>query len=252
MKGAGLFYPNMVEIQCVTGHWRPEAKRILKCNENGTWVPAPSPCRKIVCNVSITNVIQISVNSLPSVLYGGEVKYGCSHGQRLTSRQNLSSVNVVDGTVTATCTDPRPNATEPLGEFVPYPGGFFCKAITCPVPSQPKHGHANWNDTMFQSLVEYACNTGYKLNGQHKSHCGKNGQWSSLAPSCDIVHCPMPNHPRNGSARLSSNSTAIGSEVVYSCDSGFSLYGTSTSRRCRQDGSWSGFEPSCTGEAVET
>ena len=64
---------------------------------------------------------------------------------------------------------------------------------------------------------------------------------------CELITCQLPSQPPNGTARW--NKTMFESEVVYECDGGFSLSGSST-RWCGKDGEWSGEAPSCTGKTA--
>ena len=59
---------------------------------------------------------------------------------------------------------------------------------------------------------------------------------------CTGVNCSTPKQPNHGT--VSYNDTGYNMVVVYKCDEGYSLIGSST-RVCQSNGNWSGEEPVC-------
>ena len=60
--------------------------------------------------------------------------------------------------------------------------------------------------------------------------------------------CPVLEDIDNGSVECSLGSDGIPSEgdtCIYVCDEGFVVTGSSITRECQSDGSWSGSEPTC-------
>ena len=45
-------------------------------------------------------------------------------------------------------------------------------------------------ETIFNSVIEFMCNTGYMLNGAKSITCQSDGSWSADVPTCDIINLP--------------------------------------------------------------
>ena len=59
-------------------------------------------------------------------------------------------------------------------------------AVDCGPLSDPLKGsvHIYNNQTVFESIVTYTCDTGYVLDGADTRICQANGMWSGTEPSC--------------------------------------------------------------------
>ena len=62
------------------------------------------------------------------------------------------------------------------------------------------------------------------------------------------IHCGSLVAPSHGSA--SGSSDTVGSVVMFSCDAGFRLIGSSQ-RTCQQNGDWDGDDVICDGQLVD-
>jgi CUB/sushi domain-containing protein len=102
----------------------------------------------------------------------------------------------------------------------------------CPRLGSPVNGYVHYQD---QSTVTYTCYEGFNLQGNRRRTCSR-GVWGGRQPSC-VPTCPRLASPEDGSVRV------FGDTARYSCNSGFSLRGTS--RRTCSGGVWSGIKPSC-------
>ncbi|KFP06163.1 Complement decay-accelerating factor, GPI-anchored, partial [Calypte anna] len=78
----------------------------------------------------------------------------------------------------------------------------FCKRKQCPNPGDPVNGRAVvLKDLLFESQVNYTCDTGYRLVGSSQRTCEVSGtrvSWSGDAPVCQRVRCPPPPGIANG------------------------------------------------------
>ncbi|NXU76096.1 DAF factor, partial [Oreotrochilus melanogaster] len=78
----------------------------------------------------------------------------------------------------------------------------FCKRKQCPNPGDPVNGRAVvLKDLLFESQVNYTCDTGYRLVGSSQRTCEVSGtrvSWSGDAPVCQQVRCPPPPGIANG------------------------------------------------------
>ena len=66
-----------------------------------------------------------------------------------------------------------------------------------------------------------------------------------LLISTDII-CGCLENPENGA--ISFTDTTYDSVVEYTCNTGYTLTEGHITRRCLENGSWSGSAPTCTGE----
>ena len=60
--------------------------------------------------------------------------------------------------------------------------------IDCGNLENPGNGTVQLKATIFNSLVKYRCNEGFKLVGASERRCSKFGSWSPDAPLC-YGHC---------------------------------------------------------------
>ncbi|KAG0429233.1 hypothetical protein HPB47_023847 [Ixodes persulcatus] len=95
--------------------------------------------------------------------------------------------------------------------------------------------------------MEYRCVSGYKLGGPATRSCLPSGRWSGRAPDCLELACPSLGPLENGRVAVrgaSNGRTVQGSQLVYTCDPGYSLDGNDT-RTCQEDARWGGQQPRC-------
>ncbi len=107
----------------------------------------------------------------------------------------------------------------------------------------PTNGDVSLTGVFTGSVATYSCNRGLTLVGVSIRVCLFSGVWSATAPVCEVSFCEDLRAPQNGGITFS-NSNNIGSQASYTCISGFNLIGVET-RRCQNNGVWSGFGPFC-------
>jgi formylglycine-generating enzyme required for sulfatase activity len=127
-----------------------------------------------------------------------------------------------------------------------------CEALPSPqnVSGSPSINRpAGESENVFLTSAMWTCRTGYSTNGNPaapltlSSSCTSNGTWSAVS-DCQAVECGSLSPPANGSVTTPMG-TRFNAMASYSCDSGYSLTGSS-SRTCQADGSWTGSAPTCT------
>ncbi|XP_066469620.1 sushi, von Willebrand factor type A, EGF and pentraxin domain-containing protein 1 isoform X1 [Tiliqua scincoides] len=163
-----------------------------------------------------------AINTLPlsGYLYGTTVLYSCYPGYELLGISVLACQE--DGIW---------NGSAPI-----------CISVQCELLLPPENGFVHFTESTLGSSVQYACKPGYRLIGLDTRHCMSNRQWSDVAPTCEIISCPMPSRPINGT--IKGGVYTYGSTVQYDCDPGFQLNG-SDKRTCQADKKWDGNEPIC-------
>lgn len=163
-----------------------------------------------------------AINTLPlsGYLYGTMILYSCYPGYELLGNSILACQE--DGIW---------NGSAPI-----------CISIQCELLLPPENGFVHFTESTLGSSVQYTCKLGYRLIGSDTRYCMSNRQWSGSAPTCEVISCPMPNRPVNGT--IKGDVHTYGSSVQYSCDPGFQLNG-SDKRMCQADKKWDGNEPIC-------
>ncbi|XP_071170533.1 CUB and sushi domain-containing protein 3-like [Mytilus edulis] len=144
----------------------------------------------------------------------------------------------VNGSTVRTCTLNKTWSEEPLE----------CDRISCSTPDV-EPGSKSYIKTIsslkFEGEVIYGCDPGYGImNGDGKRECEANGNWSGIAPFCN-VSCGQPTN-NGGVERI----TSLGGNVVgiwanYTCATGHENMTGSASRFCQMNGVWTGTPVSC-------
>ncbi|XP_075413304.1 CUB and sushi domain-containing protein 1 [Tenrec ecaudatus] len=197
------------------------------CQEDGFWSNKGKPpnCKPVTCTSIeaqlsehvIWRLVSGSLNE-----YGAQVVLSCSPGYYLEGRRLIQC---------------QANGTWSIGEERPS-----CMVISCGSLSFPPNGNKIGTLTVYGATAIFTCNTGYTLVGSHVRECLANGLWSGTETRCLAGHCGSPDPIVNG--HISGDGFSYRDTVVYQCNPGFRLVGTSV-RICLQDHKWSGQTPVC-------
>uniref|UniRef100_A0A8D2K479 CUB and Sushi multiple domains 1 n=1 Tax=Theropithecus gelada TaxID=9565 RepID=A0A8D2K479_THEGE len=205
----------------------PSQQATAVCQEDGLWsnkgkLPTckPVPCPSIETQLSEHVIWRLVSGSLNE--YGAQVLLSCSPGYYLQGRR------------LAQC---QANGTWNIGDERPG-----CRVISCGSLSFPPNGNKIGTLTVYGATAIFTCNTGYTLVGSHVRECLANGLWSGTETRCLAGHCGSPDPIVNG--HISGDGFSYRDTVVYQCNPGFRLVGTSV-RICLQDHKWSGQTPVC-------
>ncbi|XP_065194495.1 sushi, von Willebrand factor type A, EGF and pentraxin domain-containing protein 1-like isoform X4 [Sycon ciliatum] len=207
-------YLSVVNYECAEGY----AAQSRICEDNGTWSGQRPVCKETFCphpgNLSNGSIFHQGLR------FDTVLVYLCNYGYRLQgSRFSNCLTNHTWSTPIPTCT-----------------------VVSCPDPGSPVNGMRTLNSLHYNSVVVYQCNMGYDMSGSMTSQCLANKAWSAPLPVCNIVSCPDPGSPVNGSGTL--NSQHYNSVVSYQCDIGYDMSGSLT-RRCLANKTWSATLPVC-------
>ncbi|XP_066217945.1 complement receptor type 2 isoform X3 [Saccopteryx leptura] len=123
--------------------------------------------------------------------------------------------------------------------------------VKCPIPKVEngimESGYRrsfSLNDT-----VMFKCKPGFTMKGSTKVWCQPNSTWNPL-PMC-LKGCLPPPHVHNGSYnQMDKEFFAIGQEVSYSCEPGYTLIGANTIQ-CTSLGNWSHMAPKCEAKSCD-
>ncbi|KAF7710922.1 hypothetical protein HF521_009794 [Silurus meridionalis] len=226
----GLQYTvgSSIRYECDEGFWAENTTLLSAvCLEDGTWSNAACPphCLPIQCsNIEsmlsenmVWRLISGTLNEL-----GSQIMLSCIPGYYLEGQRTIKCLA---------------NAT-----WEGLEGKSTCKIISCGELPSPPNGKKMGTLTTFGATAIFMCNTGYTLVGSHVRECQANGLWSGVETKCLAGHCDSPDPITNG--HISGDGSSYRDTVVYQCNLGFRLIGTSV-RICQQDHRWSGRAPVC-------
>ncbi|XP_041840984.1 sushi, von Willebrand factor type A, EGF and pentraxin domain-containing protein 1 isoform X2 [Melanotaenia boesemani] len=158
-----------------------------------------------------------------------------------------------------------------------------CERVSCGPPHPLENGLFQGTDFHAGSSVVYQCNAGFYLLGDTKVHCSNSGKWGGQPPAClDVDECALGSdcdghascqntdgsytctciHPYTGDGKnctepvkcqtpgspefgyRDGSNFLMGSEVVFGCDDGYELIGSSR-LHCLDSGTWNDSVPYC-------
>ncbi|XP_038142418.1 beta-2-glycoprotein 1-like [Cyprinodon tularosa] len=116
-----------------------------------------------------------------------------------------------------------------------------CIAKQCPHPELITNGELYYEDTVFQSTINYTCHEGYIMTGPSSAVCQANGTWSTPAPECIPVSCGLAPVPLYGMViydkAIRGTTTNYGVTATYICNPPYALFGNPFAE-CTASGSW--------------
>ncbi|XP_035033983.2 beta-2-glycoprotein 1 isoform X2 [Hippoglossus stenolepis] len=118
---------------------------------------------------------------------------------------------------------------------------LMCKPKLCPPPDLLSNGELYYEDTAFQSTINYTCHEGHILSGASSTVCQANGTWSSPVPECKPPTCDLAPIPQFGmiiyDKTIRGNSTEYGVAGTYRCLPPYVLVGSARAE-CTVSGTW--------------
>ncbi|XP_072319033.1 beta-2-glycoprotein 1-like [Eucyclogobius newberryi] len=118
---------------------------------------------------------------------------------------------------------------------------FRCKPVQCSNPDPPMNGNLYYENTLYQSIVNYTCDDGYILKGANNASCLADGRWSAQEPQCKIVSCGPAPIPEFGmiiyNKIIRKNNLNYGTIGNYKCLPPFALFGKEFVE-CTASGQW--------------
>ena len=64
---------------------------------------------------------------------------------------------------------------------------FVLKFLDCGNITGPADGKVEYDSSVFNSVANFSCNTGYNLTGETTATCTNTSMWSASAPNCTII-----------------------------------------------------------------
>ncbi|KAM3935389.1 complement component receptor 1-like protein isoform 2-T2 [Leptodactylus fuscus] len=122
----------------------------------------------------------------------------------------------------------------------------FCVRKSCVYPGDTRNGEFTATDGFFfGSTVTYTCDPGYRLGSRRNQRiCQADGSWTNEVPVCEVVICPAPDAPANGSYNPVKDEYSYLDAVTFTCNKDLHVIGENTAS-CTRDGTWSHVSPTC-------
>jgi len=154
------------------------------------------------------------------------------------------NVEYVPSSLDTTCQSDR--------SWVPEPS---CSYVTCQVPTLQNGYYTNNGAQIYTftflpygSTIQPHCSYGYTPSPSTARTCQEDGQWTGPNPSCiSSITCNSLPPLTNGYYDVGSNTAPYYyyQEISAKCNEGYYLIGSSLTRRCISDNTWSGDDPTC-------
>ncbi|XP_021523689.2 complement factor H isoform X2 [Aotus nancymaae] len=136
--------------------------------------------------------------------YGAKVVYTCNEGYQLLGEINYRECDA-DGWTNDI----------PICEVVK------CLPVTAPENGEVISGAMELDrEYHFGQVVQFACNPGYKIEGDKEIHCSDDGVWSKEKPKCVEILCKPPD-VMNGSPVSKKNIFKENERFQYKCNMGY-------------------------------
>ncbi|XP_067240165.1 L-selectin-like [Chanodichthys erythropterus] len=202
---------------CFQGFYGERCEHVVKCKPNEA---TPADHARVQCSHLNGNFS-----------YGSRCEYSCEEGYELK------------GSSTTRC-----NFTTEWSSKPPT-----CELVQCPELIKPQDGEMRCNHPIgrfsYGSTCEFECDERYKLRDSSSStlFCGAAGHWNDSQPTCEILKCKPEDvtSPDHASVQCSDPTDfSYGSRCEYSCEEGYELKGSSTTR-CTSTTEWSSKPPTC-------
>ncbi|KAL6114700.1 susd1 [Pungitius sinensis] len=224
MWGHGSRMGTEVVYQCISGFHNVGTGDVSTCTSAGQWEGPSMLCQEIVCGSPpiFDSTEQVwDGHSTP----GSTVLYVCKEGFYYKHGLN-----------TSTCNE--------NGQWTPPT--LTCQDILCGDPPVLPHTGHIWNGSFRPgSIVTYYCKIGfYPSDGNNMSVCSINGYWTKTNISCKEVDCGVP-PPIPNSIPLWDDTSTLGSQVVYECNSGYRRVAGGYVSVCTASGDWDGASLLC-------
>uniref|UniRef100_A0A9J7Y4N7 E-selectin n=1 Tax=Cyprinus carpio carpio TaxID=630221 RepID=A0A9J7Y4N7_CYPCA len=230
-------YQSTCEFMCEEGYTlRDSSSSTLLCGATGHWNDSQPTCEIIKCKPEdITPPDHASVRcSHPhgNFSYDSQCEYSCEEGYELK------------GSSMTRCTSTTDWSSKPP----------TCELVRCPELIKPQKGQMQCLHSLdifsYQSTCEFMCEEGYTLRDSSSStlFCGAMGHWNDSQPTCEIIKCKPEDVTSLDHASVQCShpheNFSYDSQCEYSCEEGYELKGSSTTR-CTSTTEWSSKPPTC-------
>ncbi|XP_060582386.1 sushi, von Willebrand factor type A, EGF and pentraxin domain-containing protein 1-like [Ruditapes philippinarum] len=199
-----------------------------ECQSDGLWSQQP-PCPSSVTTCGTPANIPNSVVTYSSLSIGSAAQYTCLPGFTSSPAGATMSITCLTG-----------------GQWEPV--SFSCQQVDCGLPGNVANAQRTYTGTTGGSVATFSCISGYEVSPTGASMdvtCLNSGQWDLIGFTCQLVVCGTP--PDVTNAQKVFSSSTVGSNVTYTCDSGYTVSPVSSplSFVCLNTGQWESIGFTC-------
>ncbi|XP_030277627.1 C4b-binding protein alpha chain-like isoform X8 [Sparus aurata] len=219
-----------IEITCNQGY-RMVGKSTIVCGAAG-WLDRLPRCEVVTCDEAPQVKDATFTPYKDSYDFGDVVQYSCRTGLTLNGSASIS------------CSDD--------GTFKPAPP--TCTMMTCNRPLPLEHGSFSpvKASYTYKDVVQYSCQTGFKLSGTNSVSCSDDGTFKPEPPTCTKfipppqpdIYCEVPHVEHGYLVHDDRPLYRPNDKVTFKCRSFYDMEGDST-LTCQADGQWSPPPPKC-------
>ncbi|TKC47615.1 hypothetical protein EI555_012438, partial [Monodon monoceros] len=266
------------QYECLPGYVKRSF--FITCLETSKWSDAQPVCKRKSC-VSPRELLHGSVLAPRGIVFGSTITYSCDKGYRLIAIPCESPPAISNGdfyssssedfyygmVVTYKCHVGQNGKKlfDLVGEKSIYctskdnrigiwssPPPRCIPVVKCPIP-EVENGIMESGFRRSFSLndsVMFKCKPGFTMKGSNTVWCQPNSKWNPPLPRC-FKGCLPPPHIYHGNYnKLDEEFFAVGQEVFYSCEPGYTLIGTNP-MQCTSLGTWRHPAPNCEAKSCD-
>ena len=220
LVGSNFTQGSVVKYKCYDGYLIKGHADVLLCMETGVWNGTAPSCERVKCRRP-DPVGNGSVDVVDDPTYMAVVRYKCNTGYILigNSERKCLMTSVWSGTPPSCdpvrmCTSGWNPTRKSYGSWL-FPWGRYrifmwwriqpggkrtcgpyglwsmsepsCLPIKCPDPGKPSVWTHVGSNYFYKGVIEFACISGYRLNGVAKQECTARAEWSDDRPVCEKV-----------------------------------------------------------------
>ncbi|GFO28879.1 sushi, von Willebrand factor type a, egf and pentraxin domain-containing protein 1 [Plakobranchus ocellatus] len=216
-------YGENATAMCLPGH-SPLSGVTLTCDETGTWTSSGQSCEPIDCGE-------------PDRIENAAVHFNSTELNSVARHECIEPAVVEGGEVNATST------CDENGHWSAV--SIACIAVPCGNAPPLTNGGVIYNTTEGSFKAFYTCDAGFMFASDATERlCMPDvNMWSKDNIICIGVECGAA--PNVSHAIVTGTDYRYPSQVTYTCDRGYSLTSSASTRTCKQDGSWSQEDVMC-------
>lgn len=218
----------LCEFECSNHRFLHGPSRIY-CRSDGRWSDQIPMCRGSGCSSPPEPPRNGAFVGECSSHIGSYCSYQCSSGYAIVGSPTIHC------TASGHWSAPAPSC-ERLARF-----------SSCPPLFPPENGSISGKCGPIVATDEecrFACDSGYRVDGETNLICKETGRWSSQPPTCKRNECPAINVPSGIITAGQCNPGSPGNSCMIYCSTGSTLSPPSIVT-CGYDGHWTGALPMC-------
>ncbi|XP_013404517.1 CUB and sushi domain-containing protein 3 [Lingula anatina] len=224
LLNSSTWYESVVSYFCPTGYFSLDGNKTKVCLDDGLWYGEDLICQRVNCGSPV--IVGNATRTVDTTSYLGRAIYACFPGFSTPDGETI---------IVRTCSA--------SGKWE----GTFpeCNIVDCGIPEKLHGARMQYTSTVYGSLVNYTCDTGYThVHGWKTRKCHHSGAWVGEEPVCQVVDCGSPPLVQNTVSSL--NGTTYGNVAVYSCLLGYrAVNGFHSIATCDAAGHWIGEHLRC-------